>query len=317
MQLKVLQATVGLLAAGSAYAAGLAQKRINTLVTFGDSFTDVVNTGDGGVAWPVYASSYANLSLHPFARSGATCSNKITNRPFPSLFESQLPTFFAQKANGTVTVPADRTLYTLWIGTNDVGSNALLTTYGNLGGGASIVDVTECAVGWVETMYQNGARNLLVQNMIPLNLIPTYSNGTYPDRFWNLERNSTAWSLSMFNLVNAGNALSKALLTNLAPKLKGAHVGIFDAYSLFLDMYHNPARYLNGTAPLNVTGSANACVFSLGGATNTCTKANGSDRDSFLWYDELHPSEQANRIVARQIAEVARGQQNRWTTWLS
>jgi hypothetical protein len=34
-------------------------------------------------------------------------------------------------------------------------------------------------------------------------------------------------------------------------------------------------------------------------------------------YDELHPSEQADRMVAKQIAEVATGKANRWTTWLS
>ena len=34
-------------------------------------------------------------------------------------------------------------------------------------------------------------------------------------------------------------------------------------------------------------------------------------------YDELHPSEQADRIVAREIAQVIEGHANQWTTWLS
>lgn len=51
------------------------------LVTFGDSYTDVVVTGDGGVSWPTYAAGYGNLNLFPFARAGATCSNNITFRP--------------------------------------------------------------------------------------------------------------------------------------------------------------------------------------------------------------------------------------------
>lgn len=33
--------------------------------------------------------------------------------------------------------------------------------------------------------------------------------------------------------------------------------------------------------------------------------------------DELHPSEQADRIVAREIASVIRGKANKWTTWFS
>jgi hypothetical protein len=34
-------------------------------------------------------------------------------------------------------------------------------------------------------------------------------------------------------------------------------------------------------------------------------------------FDELHPSEQADRIVAREIAQAIEGRANQWTTWLS
>ncbi len=100
-------------------------------------------------------------------------------------------------------------------------------------------------------------------------------------------------------------------------------------------MYNNPSEYLNGTAPLNVTGAVLSCVYPEGSDNSSvCTTVHGSDRDSFLWsarfatavgtnltfgyrYDELHPSEQADRIVAREVAQVARGEENRWTTWIS
>ncbi|KAL4258881.1 hypothetical protein AB1N83_010344 [Pleurotus pulmonarius] len=83
--------------------------------------------------------------------------------------------------------------------------------------------------------------------------------------------------------------------------------------------FDHPSLYLNGTAPLNVTGASEACVFPLDGEPGTpvCTTTLGADRDSFLWVDELHPSEQADRIVAREIAEAIRGKANKWTTWLS
>ncbi|KIJ42555.1 carbohydrate esterase family 16 protein, partial [Sphaerobolus stellatus SS14] len=119
---------------------------IKNLVTFGDSYTDIVSVGDGGTAWPVYAAGYAHAQLFPFAKSGATCSNNITSRPFPSVFESQLPAYFSETKNGTLKLDAEETLYTLWIGTNDVGANALLTGSDN----ASIVDVVECTINWVK-----------------------------------------------------------------------------------------------------------------------------------------------------------------------
>ncbi|KAK0199231.1 hypothetical protein DFS33DRAFT_376718 [Desarmillaria ectypa] len=108
--------------------------QFKNLVTFGDSYTDIVNVGDGGTAWPVYAAS-------------------------------QLPSYFAEKHSGSINVNAEETLYTQWIGTNDVGVYSLLTG----SNGASIVDVVQCMVDWVRVLYKDGARNFLVQNMVPLN----------------------------------------------------------------------------------------------------------------------------------------------------
>ena len=114
--------------------------------------------------WPVFAAQDGNFDLFPFAKSGATCSNNLTDRPFPSVFESQLPAVFAEKANGSLAAlkPED-TIYTLWIGTNDVGDNALLTGHG--APGVTLVDVVGCAVNWVEVMYNSGARNFIFQNV--------------------------------------------------------------------------------------------------------------------------------------------------------
>jgi len=299
-----------------AAAASLRPGQIKNLVTFGDSYTDVVLTGDGGAAWPTYVAGYTNVSLFPFARSGATCSNNITFRPFPSIFESQLPTYFAEVKNRTLNLDPVQTLYSLWIGTNDVGSNALLTGSDNK---ATVVDTTRCAVNWVKVLYDSGARNFLFQNMIPLQLVPTYSRAAYPNRFWNAPFNATEWSVFVTELTTSGNAISELLLQNLVRALPGAHVGLFDSHSLFMDMFNRPAVYFNGTAPLNVTGSVNACVFPFQGQPGNpvCTVAQGTDRDSFLWFDELHPSEQANRIVAREISLIIQGRSNQWATWIS
>ncbi|KAL1672382.1 GDSL lipase/esterase [Schizophyllum commune] len=317
--------------------AALAPNTITNLVTFGDSYTDVQSVGDGGIAWPEYAVQYASdasnstVTLYPFARSGATCSNKITYRPFPSLFESQLPAYYAGLDNGTVPsdVDAEKTLFTLWIGTNDVGSNALLTgptrlededSNATVPSDATIVDTVGCAVNWVQELYDHGARNFLFQNMIPLETVPTYSPNAYPTKFWTAPKNATEWSVFMRELTTSGNKIAELLLKQLAPKLDGAHVGLFDSHSLFADMYVNPADYLNGTAPLNVTGAVHSCVFEEGESTSNpgdCTTIEGTDRDSYLWFDELHPSEQADRVVAKQISEVILGEDNKWTTWFS
>ena len=115
--------------------------------------------------WPVFAAREGDFTLFPFARSGATCSNNLTDRPFPSVFESQLPAYFSEVANGSLKLNPEETVYTLWIGTNDVGANALLT--GGQAPGVTIVDTVACAVNWVSTLYESGARNFIFQNVSP------------------------------------------------------------------------------------------------------------------------------------------------------
>ena len=71
--------------------------------------------------------------------------------------------------------------------------------------------------------------------------------------------------------------------------------------------------YLNGTAPANVTGFEHHCSLDRA----TCYYAsNGTSPDSFLWYDELHPSEQTDRIIAMEFLQVINGSSG-YTTYYS
>lgn len=139
--------------------------QFKNLVVFGDSYSDVDSPGDNATAWPVYAADpdYGSFNLFPFAKSGATCSEKLTNRPFPSLLESQLPAYFAEVQNGTLNLNPHETIYTLWIGSNDVGRASLIT--GDQEPGVTLVDTVGCAVSWVKSLYDSGARNFLFQNV--------------------------------------------------------------------------------------------------------------------------------------------------------
>ena len=76
-----------------------------------------------------------------------------------------------------------------------------------------------------------------------------------------------------------------------------------------LDIWQNPVAYLNGTAPANNTGFINHC--GLGGK---CAK--DPSPDSFLWYDESHPSEQVDRVIARTFVDVTKGT-SKWATYWS
>lgn len=62
--------------------------------------------------------------------------------------------------------------------TDDVGFGSLLT--GNQTAGVTIVDVTECAVSWMTSLYSFGARNFIFQNMIPLQQVTLKSRHLFP-----------------------------------------------------------------------------------------------------------------------------------------
>ncbi|KAH9916237.1 hypothetical protein B0H21DRAFT_781973 [Amylocystis lapponica] len=284
-------------------AGGPAPGQIKNLVTFGDSYTDVAVPGDHSISWPIFAAQDAGLTLYPFARSGATCSNALTNKPFPPVFGSQLPTYFAEVANGTLKLNPEETVYTLWIGTNDVGVGALLT--GSQTPGVTLVDTIDCAVNWISVMYESGARNFVFQNMLPLERTILYSADSYYNRYWTEQRNSTEWNVFMHEITNTGNNLSLLKVQALVPSLPGAHVGYFDSYGLISDIIDYPQNYLNGSAPYNVTGCINSCVFQENESQadpGDCYVTTGTAIDSFLWYDELHPSEQTDRVIGREMA---------------
>jgi len=94
-----------------------------------------------------------------------------------------------------------------------------------------------------------------------------------------------------------------------------------------LDIHAAPAEFLNGTAPLNVTGFENHC----NDARQDCVRA--SSPDSFMWFDELQyvlvalheiapvmltacsPSEQTDRVIARNFVDVLAGTSRYATYW--
>lgn len=156
--------------------------------------------------------------------------------------------------------------------------------------------------------------------MVPLNKVILYAPDSYPNRYFNGARNTSEWSVFMRELVLSGNSLSRAMLQALVPEVPGAHIGIFDSHGLFQDIYDNPAEYLNGTAPLNITGAVVSCVYTEGGGSSVCTTAEGTDRDSFLWwvdFDSLVISFLTSKMqVRRATSERASGQNRGSEHWL-
>lgn len=61
--------------------------------------------------------------------------------------------------------------------------------------------------------------------ILPLDLTILYSNNSYLNKYWDLERNTTEWNVFMKELVRAGNEITSLMLEASVPMLPGAHIG--------------------------------------------------------------------------------------------
>ncbi|RPB00537.1 GDSL lipase/acylhydrolase family protein [Choiromyces venosus 120613-1] len=315
--------------------------KIENLVVFGDSFTDEnrfvyfinhngsapppgtilpesASTATGGRSWARFVSQYTGINLYNYAVIGAVCSNSLTPRTlssdlgllFPAVKDYELPAFYADVATPSFPKlsPSD-TLYAIWIGTNDLGGDCIITGLPNVG----LTNFTQCVIDVAKDLYDHGARNFMILNLAPIERAPLYAplgegGREGPRRFWRGKgANATGISRRMRDLVQGGNEIFKYKIPAELGVLKGAKVGVMDTYGLMSDIWHNPAQYLNGSLPYNTTGANVDCDIN-----GVCTNYRLQDRDSFLWYDELHPSEQVSRVIAREVSNAVQKKTSKW-----
>jgi len=194
------------------------------LVAFGDSYTDESrlgwffghngtgpppgtlppfsnNTAGGGVTWDRWVSEYSGAMLYNYAVSGAVCDNNIIYRylasiniPFPDVvYEVNSFVADANFINATTNSntlytnrKSDNTVYSMWIGTNDLGNGAFLTDSSL--NGTTIPDYVDCIFSRFDTLYKNGARYFVLMNTAPLELSPLYGlpgkGGLQASHYW-------------------------------------------------------------------------------------------------------------------------------------
>lgn len=191
--------------------------------------------------------------MYDYAISGASCSNLITPRTFtfegitvkfPSLLEYAVPAYIADSKYVTASgqkfldIPPEETVYSIWIGTNDLGVDALLTD--SQVANKTISDYIECVYTALDRIYANGARYFVLMNIAPMQLTPLYAT---PERggvgntfYWpHKPDNRTEISYRMWEQVITVNDIYKyktpfELL--VARRYPGAHFAVMDMYSL-------------------------------------------------------------------------------------
>nr|7ZTN_A Chain A, Carbohydrate esterase family 16 protein [Thermothelomyces thermophilus]7ZTN_B Chain B, Carbohydrate esterase family 16 protein [Thermothelomyces thermophilus] len=310
-----------------------------TLVTFGDSYTDngrlgyyinhggkaprpgtmhdeTTTTASGGLSWAQFAARDAGATLMDYAVSGAVCSNQIVsryfdliNRTFPAILDDEIPSFQADVLFKSLYPhrTAENTVYAVWIGTNDLGWGAFLSD--SQTPGKTISDFVSCVFSVLDHVYKTGGRRFVILNTVPLELAPLYAlpenGGTLDSQYWNTKTkyNMTEYGQKIREYSTSVNTMLEngaLVMASLKKRWPKAMVDVFDVHSLFNDIYNAPTKYLD--APHNVNSYYHQC----GPAGSPCTDQPGS-LNGYMWYDELHPSNKTSSIVARNFLDVVAG----------
>ncbi|EPS30391.1 putative carbohydrate acetylesterase [Penicillium oxalicum 114-2] len=325
-------ACLGLLVNLGAASPSFNSKHIPPVVIFGDSYTDqrvyqyrpgsdgevakpANVTSTGGRVWPEYVHQYSKAAVYDYAVSGAVCDSNFASSPRNGVKQAQIPAFLEDQDYFRTHDPAKflghnpDAVYAIWIGTNDIGNGVFFTD--SQPAGLSLTSYVDCVFEQLDRLYAVGARKFVLMNIAPLELSPQYATpqngGVERPRYWpdktSYNSNLTQISEKMrqySTLINDIYRFQIPFELEVHRRYRGSHFALFDVHSLLSDVWHHPSVYLNGSAPLNVTGFA--------------ADTPPGNWDSFMWYDELHPSEQTDRVIAKQFVEVLAGR-SEWTTY--
>lgn len=270
-------------------------------------YQDVSNvTASGGRTWGQFVEEDAGVNLIDYAISGATCSNEIIaryfdaiKRPFPSVMEDQMPSFTADVAFESLFAnrTADNTVYALWIGTNDLGGGAFLNDVQTAG--KTITDFVDCVWSVFDAVYKTGGRRFVLFNEAPLEQSPLYKTvedgGAGDNQYWQdkTTTNMTENSQKILEYTTTVNTLfdyGVPFYTVVKSRWPDASFGIFNVHQLLQDIIDSPADYLD--APADATGFYHHCKAT---DNSDCTNSE-NPMSSFLWFDELHPSEKTGKL---------------------
>ena len=95
---------------------------------------------------------------------------------------------------------------------------------------------------------------------------------------------------------------------HLTERYPCASIILLDVHSLLTDIFNNPGLYLK--PPANVTGYYHHCNDDY----TQCTDSS-EPFDTFMWYDEGHPSQRTYDVIAKEFVEALRGESSYASYW--
>ncbi|XP_072952651.1 GDSL esterase/lipase At1g74460 [Typha angustifolia] len=180
--------------------------------------------------------------------------------------------------------------YVVAMGSNDFINNYLLPVYAdswNYNGETFINYLITTLEAQIKLLHSLGARKLTFFGLGPMGCIPLQRILT----------SSGGCQASTNKLARDFNTEAKKLFDNLSSSLSNATFRFGDAYDYFQDLINRPNMY-------GFNNSHGPCC-SLGRIrpTLTCTPISTlcEDRSQYIFWDEYHPTDRANELIAIEI----------------
>ncbi|MGB7429161.1 MAG: SGNH/GDSL hydrolase family protein [Microcoleaceae cyanobacterium] len=267
--------------------------RFNQIYIFGDSLSDPGNLftiTDGttpanppypqqrfsnGLVWCEYFTPKLGLNPQPFTHSssakdginfavGGATTGDININGATLPSLQQQINTFVTRLNQTHQQANPNALYIVWAGANDY-----------LGGQiTNPADPVSNLSQAIELLYQVGARYILVFNLPELGDTPIAQNSP--------EVNPT----QLYQLSNTHNTLLKTTVEQMRQSLRGIQLGLMDIQGLFKRVIANPRH------------------FDLTNVTDSCLVVACCDAQQYLFWDQLHPTTTAHRIIAEAVFSI-------------
>jgi phospholipase/lecithinase/hemolysin len=268
-----------------------------------------------------------DATYYNYAIAAAACSDEIVTRfwapvgdDFPSVLEDQIPAFEADVSSKSVYEDREpqNTVYAVWIGTNDIGYHGFLTD--KQVAGTTLSSLVERMWRVFDRVYAAGGRRFVLMNQMPLDVSPMYAPPSQGGRgdsiYWTdySSYNMTEYQHKAQQYATSVNTISDqgaAFHTIVQNRWPGAQVTILDAHSIMMDIYNHPSEYLS--SPANGTGFYHVCDVD---DPSNC-RDSAEPASSFLWYDELHPTERVSSIIADEFIRAVNGKSEYAATYES
>ncbi|CAO3598168.1 unnamed protein product [Absidia cylindrospora] len=253
-------------------------KKVDTLFSFGDSYTteyldlptmtypDFNNVSStNGANWIHYFTEAEHLKNWDLAYNSAPIENSLvhqnSNRQITELF----PQYFLQ--NDT-TYCKDKTLYSIWVGINDIGLLVNNQT-------TSLTSLMHRYRQLISYLYHHDARNIVLINIPPIDKSPKWAPHDTATR--------------IHDLVEEYNRKLYKMAKSIAKQHRHARIFFIDAWSIFNHMLNHPDMY----GFRNVTGY---CPDWRHPEEHGCLPI-----ENYFWLNDLHPTTKVHFHFASQV----------------